>query len=397
MSEIKISRLLQHHELLREIPVADSKNGDIGSGLSNYLGHRYTSHDSRAGESLLDLVKAYQEDSHILVIHDADQDGVVSALILEEYLGSAGASAHLELKEIGCGSSFLHNATEAVKAYGDGYAVFVLDHAFRGELYALLKERFDHVVWVDHHIIQEADDVDIRLDNDSFFITPTFSTAELTWRMTSVARSAVSDPKELYVIDRIAYLTHFHDTWQYRKGSGVLHDQLTKDARELACWFDVEYRHTEILRNLFALAKDSSESVGFMVTVCRLGESVMKSREFIQKNICRESVFFMTWKYRDHEYKIAYAFHSDGRSQLAAAILDEFKDTANTAIVAFLSNRDGKVRFAVRGTDGGPPVNVICERFGGGGHRNAAGFTVAPADLGRFLQDQTFKEEDSDG
>jgi len=391
MENIKITKLLQYHELLRGVAVPLVENGDIGAGLSNYLGAKYTSHDCCAGEALLELTKNYVAGARILIIHDSDQDGVVAALILEDYLKVSGISEDVSLVEIGSGSAFFKNAEETVSSYDDDYAVFILDHSFNAELYGILKNKFSHVVWVDHHLIQEKDDVEIRIDNDTIFITDVYSTAELTWRMVATARSASCRPKELYVTERIAYLTHFHDTWQYKNGDGVLHKQLSKEAKDLSCWFDVEVRHTEILRQLFSFAGNATESIGFLTKLLQMGEAVTKSRELIQANIVKESVFFMTWKYKEHEYKIAYAFHSDGRSQLASVILDHFKEKINTAIVVFLSTRDGRARLTVRGTDDGPPVNVICELFNGGGHRNAAGFTVQPSDLGRYLQDQTFE------
>lgn len=38
--------------------------------------------------------------------------------------------------------------------------------------------------------------------------------------------------------------------------------------------------------------------------------------------------------------------------------------------------KDGKRAFSLRSTDAGEDVSLIAAKFGGGGHRNAAGFSI---------------------
>lgn len=75
-----------------------------------------------------------------------------------------------------------------------------------------------------------------------------------------------------------------------------------------------------------------------------------------------ESVSFRTIEYSNH--------HSD----LGNKILEDFPDIAFAVIV--VHKGPGKYKLSFRSSDSRMSVSTLCERFGGGGHRNAAGLNV---------------------
>jgi oligoribonuclease NrnB/cAMP/cGMP phosphodiesterase (DHH superfamily) len=44
--------------------------------------------------------------------------------------------------------------------------------------------------------------------------------------------------------------------------------------------------------------------------------------------------------------------------------------------VAWFQRQDGKYQFSLRSTEAGVDVSLVAKSFGGGGHKNAAGFEV---------------------
>lgn len=72
-------------------------------------------------------------------------------------------------------------------------------------------------------------------------------------------------------------------------------------------------------------------------------------------------------------------------SDVAHAMLHVFPDAPFAA--SWFMRGDGKIQFSLRSTDDKVDVSEIAKRFGGGGHRNAAGFQLDWSDL---LRDMLF-------
>ncbi len=60
-------------------------------------------------------------------------------------------------------------------------------------------------------------------------------------------------------------------------------------------------------------------------------------------------------------------------SDVCHALLDRHPDAP---FVVSYSERDGVRLYSLRSTDGRDDVSIVARKYGGGGHRNAAGFSV---------------------
>ncbi len=402
MEKILLSKLLNHHELLRSIPTSGAHHGVEIRGLScSITGAAYTSHEMAIADSLADIIDKYKGSvPSIDIIHDADQDGNVAGYIMKHFI-DVDCSMAARMHEIGHGPSFKDTVLKMVTAgelHGD--IVFVLDQSFNAEIYNHLCIAYKHVIWIDHHILTKENDIEVQNENDVFLINPTFSTTGWVHRIVSTIRGRYCDPRERHVLETIAYLTHFHDTWQYQKGEGALHVHVSSQARQFSAWFDLEIKSRKMVEALIYTSSDTPSSFKMFSAICQMGESILSSRKMIHDRILTESVQFFEWKLDNTVYKIAAVMHSDARSVLCEELLSKYKcNGVNTAIVVFYSTRDQKMRFSVRGTDDGPAVNLICEHLGGAGHRNSAGFGVPPEVIGGYLQDRVFKsvKEENNG
>jgi len=402
MEKILLSKLLSHHELLRSIPAASEHDAVKLRGLScSITGALYTSHETAIADNLAELIEKFKGQQPTFdIIHDSDQDGNAAAYIMKHFL-DVDCSITPKLYEIGHGPSFKSNVLKMVKS-GElyGQVVFVLDQSFNAEIYDYLSISYKHVVWIDHHILTSENDIKVQPEHDIFVINPTFSAAGWVHRIVSSIRGRYCDPRERYVLETVAYLTHFHDTWQYGKGDGPLHEHVSTQARQFAAWFDLEIKSRKMLEALIYTSTDTTESMKMFSSICQMGEAIICSRKMIHSRILKEFIQFFEWNLDGVVYKIAAVMHSDARSVLCEEILKSYKDIGvNTAMVVFYSTRDQKMRVSVRGTDDGPPVNPICEHLGGAGHRNSAGFGVPPEVIGGYLQDRVFKsvKEENNG
>lgn len=399
MENISIFKFLAHQELFRNIKVPPSSSTETGAGLGcSITGVPYTSQDKNVGEDLYNVISKAADGDKVLIIHDADQDGIVSGLLLEDYITDVSDRVVVNMLERMHGPAFLTGALATVELYREGYAAFILDQSFNKELYEKLCSRFKHVFWIDHHPVTTENDVEIRAGIDSFYIYDAYSTANLVWRMTAIARSISHrddlSSKHLNIeIETLAYLTHFNDTWQYSNNDHPAHAYISKSARDLASWFDLAVDRKDVLRSFLDCAASEKKNTFILLNALKeAGDAITKTREMIHQRLVQECIGQVTWRYKGEVYRIGYAMHSDARSKLAQDILGKYPDL-NTAMIVFYSERDGKMRFSLRGRDDGPAVSEICEFLGGAGHRNAAGFGTDPSLVGLYLQDRAFSSE----
>lgn len=361
---------------------------------SSYNGFSYTSFDIESGELLKKFLEALTPGSQVIVIHDTDMDGTMAGLLLSRYLlNNCKAAVIVHDAPVAHGGSFHEKAIEEIKNRDECEGVIVLDHAFNGEVYQEAISKGKKLLWVDHHPVPEHYQ-DTVIDPEQFMpvIDSTYSTAELVSRMCMSHSFLVDGVEPLSNVEQmLAYYTHFHDSWQYPKGEGFEHESYCKRVRGLVSWFYSEPMKREILDDIMNMGY--TEGLHAVYALIDAGESFAKFQSIISKNVSLYNVGFLKWKLDDVEYRIGYTFHSSDRSNVAKEILQVHKDKINAALVIYRHIEDDLVYFSLRGSDQLPPVNAIASHLGGGGHRNAAGFTVKPSEIGQYLQDCFFENK----
>lgn len=360
----------------------------------SYNGLPYTSFDIESGELLKKFIASLAHGAQIVVIHDTDMDGTMAGLLLSRYLlNNCKADIIVHDAPVGHGGSFHEKAIGEIKKHSECEGVIVLDHSFHGEVYQETVGSGKKLLWVDHHPVPKSYQ-DMSVDTEQFMpvIDSTYSTAELVSRMCTSHCFLVDDVKPLSNVEQmLAYYTHFHDTWQYSKGVGIDHESYCNRVRGLVSWFYGEPMNREILGDVMDM--EYTEGLRAVYALIDAGESFSKFQDIISKNVSFHNVGFLKWKLDDVEYRIGYVFHSSDRSNIAKEILRGHKEKVNVALVIYRNTEDELIYFSLRGDEQSPPVNDLAVHLGGGGHRNAAGFTVKPGEIGKYLQDCFFEKK----
>ncbi len=387
-----ISNLITHAHNLKLIPATDEFfNKPVPT---SYTGNRYTSFDIESGDILKKFIAPLRVNEEVIIIHDTDMHGTVAGLILTRYLrNNCELAVTIHDAPIGHGGSIHGKVIEELKKHDSCKNVVILDHAFNGDIYNEIIKNGKQLLWIDHHPVQKPFE-NMEVDTVQFMhvIDPTYSTAELVSRSCESHHYLVDDTKPLSNIEKmVAYYTHFHDTWQYTKGSGIDHESYCQRVRGLVSWFYNEPRKAEILNEIMEM--DFSKSLSAIYALIDAGESFSKFQSVISKNVSVNNVGFLKWKLDDVEYRIGYIFHSNDRSNVAKDILLEHHDKVDVALVIYRNTEEDLIYFSMRGTDFSPPINELAAHLGGGGHRNAAGFTVKPTEMGQYLQDRIFEKK----
>jgi oligoribonuclease NrnB/cAMP/cGMP phosphodiesterase (DHH superfamily) len=393
---MSIKSLLAHHELLRNVPMSGPEVERHGSsGTEGHPFKSYTSHELSVAERMDELEKKLQSTvlSKVLVIHDIDLDGTVAGVQMMRWLDQSVISTDRTDVGILHGHGFEAEAKRYIESR-QWTAVIILDHIFNSNTYKLCQDHTDYTVWFDHHPVPEKDqETEVETDNSIFFITPTYSTAELVWRAISILynRQSATTLSRYYCQERLAYTTHHYDTWSWRKNDGKPNAQ-DLDAVRLNDWFSLEKKSKDIL---YAMLCSQDSVDGYTAFACYYklldcGDAISKVREMIHKTVNDEFTGKCWWSFEGEEHKVAYVMHSDSRSMLSDAILSQMPDV-DIVCVVFYSVRDKLMRLSLRSRENGPSLSRLCEFLGGGGHAHAAGFSVQPSDLGLYLQSRVFK------
>lgn len=108
------------------------------------------------------------------------------------------------------------------------------------------------------------------------------------------------------------------------------------------------------------------------------GRIVLHAHEFNVGKFLMSARYMVVDGQKVPSANVPYHYASD----TAHALLDAAKDAPFA--VAWFINDQGLVQFSMRSEDSRTDVSKIAKKFGGGGHRNAAGFQMPAND--RFLQ-----------
>ena len=234
----------------------------------------------------------------------------------------------------------------------EGAPVRILDFSFPRATLLAMKERHPNLVVVDHHKTAQAD-----LDGLDFCIFDMeHSGATLAW-----AWFNGSDPGDAprflrYIEDR--------DLWRWR----------LEWSKEISAWLFSHPRDFATWKRLYdSFEVESPTSAGGVVrSLNRMnvqeGVAILRARDQFVESICEGVIWVEIANHIVPAANTSVLF-----SEVPTRLL-ELHPSAPFA--ASFRNLDGKQVWSLRSTDNRVDVSAVAKRFGGGGHRNAAGFTV---------------------
>lgn len=230
-------------------------------------------------------------------------------------------------------------------SYGDeppdvtGRTVFIVDFSYKRDVLLRMATSADHITVIDHHKTAKEDLENIELENLTVDFDMAQSGAVLAWKYFRV--SAV--PLLLqHIQDR--------DLWQF-KISGT---------REILSAFN-SYDQTLAMWDELILHASTAELHH---------EGAAIERKY-QKDLASLDSLVQRGMIAEHEVPVANVngmFASDFGNRMLMANTEPFSAT-------YYDTPKGR-KFSLRSTDTGVDVSAIAKSFGGGGHRNAAGFFI---------------------
>lgn len=367
----------------------------------------YDAEKMQAANMVLSTVED-AESRNVYIVHDIDLDGntsyslIFSLLYAAQIFSSSRSIRHaVDHIPVSPGRNFVKSVKDSLLEKDIDYttsSVFILDHSFNAALYKDLCDRFQQVIWIDHHqvnLTEEENDIDYRA-SDLIYISDLFST---TGHCFDICSSAAEHfvPKLKTVVNfsalkRFVKLVNHHDTWQFNKGS-QLDDE---EARSLATWFDLtpgsKGKLHEFIYDCFTDLELTEElHLTRLFNVISRGSEFIRTREMVVKKMLPESMGKVKWTIKDREYYVGYVMHSDNRSNLGHEILTAYPEL-DVAVVFFYSSSAKSILASVRGRQGTSYANDISKYFKGGGHLSASGFSVSPELFSKLLTDFDFND-----
>lgn len=246
--------------------------------------------------------------------------------------------------------------------------IYLVDFSFKYDRMVRISEQVSRLTIIDHHKTAKEDLQQIK-DKAAFFpnIEMVFdmskSGAVLTWEY---FHPDTEVPLVLqYVEDR--------DLWKWKLDrSSEINEGLTSLPLTLESWDGLMFNaHTKKMR----IGKDEKAGIDVL---CERGQVLLDRKKRVVESICQQTMqinldgvtlpLVNTTEYM-----------SDVGSRLSELCIGEPK-----AAAYFMVKKDKVVHIGLRSI-GDYDVSAICFKFGGGGHKNAAGFTTTLDALVKLL------------
>lgn len=224
-----------------------------------------------------------------------------------------------------------------------GKDVYMLDFAYDYETTTQMLEASKSMVVLDHHKTAEAELSRIKLEPDG----RRFILFDMERSGAGLARDYFAAGLNSWLVD----YTQDRDLWRFA----------LPQSKEVNAYIGT-------LKQTFATYEDAHNTLT-TADAARLGVGANAYREMYVEKMCK------------HARRLRFAGYDDipvvnapyiGISELVGAL-------AETALfaVGWFQRGDGKIAFGLR-SRGDFDVSEVARRFGGGGHKGAAGFTVDP-------------------
>ena len=282
-----------------------------------------------------------------IIYHKDCMDGVSSASIAENALSPEALITLIPLQYSKEDELFKVDLTKQDICY-------FVDFSLKRDKMLQLADLVDRVIVIDHHKTAQAELVDLP-DNVEVNFNMTESGATLTWQYFHTAPTPLIFE---YIKDRDLWLWKLNNSKEFNEALAFLvipNDTLSFKQVLLKSEFSELVELGKILIEKQSRQVQSKLTKVADLSLCNIDLKVINVTENI--------------------------------SELGNAICTEY----NKPALMYFITQDMKVICSLRSTNDLPDVSTIAVTFGGGGHRNACGFTV---DLQTFVQNiiKTVKE-----
>ena len=238
-----------------------------------------------------------------------------------------------------------------------GREVYILDFSYKRSVVRGLMRIADKLVILDHHATAAVELDGVIKEESGFFAYTSFEPPTIVFDMEKSGGRLAWEyffPGE--PAPWLVEYTEDRDLWRWRLDhSRAINDALGSHERSFAVWDDFHYLNPDAI--LGVLRAD--------------GYAIGRYKHQLIDSICRNA--------REIEiagYKVLAANTSVLFSEVAGKLAEGRPFGA-----AWLVRADGKRQWSLRSTNEGVDVSEVARSFGGGGHRNAAGFEDMPINM----------------
>lgn len=230
--------------------------------------------------------------------------------------------------------------------------VYVLDFSYPMETMVQLANRCKKLVWIDHHktALEAAENFEYPLPkNFRFFTDLQRSGCGLAWDYFFDDR--IRPNWVNWIEDRDLWQFNYPSTKQFNAG-------LSSHPRDMATWSRVIARPDDLIAD---------------------GAAILRAHENTVQQIAKNATNISICAQEGLVANCSGQFASDVGHALASK--------SGTFGATWYQDEAGRIKFSLRSTDAGPDVSELARYYGGGGHRNAAGFVLPDVNALGWVRD----------
>jgi oligoribonuclease NrnB/cAMP/cGMP phosphodiesterase (DHH superfamily) len=286
-------------------------------------------------------------DKLLCVYHFPCPDGFSAAWVVREALGEE----NVEFVPMNYGQPY------DIEMFRDR-AVYLVDFSFKAKEMLAICDIADNVLVIDHHKTAEAELSGLMHDKLMTIFDMDHSGAVLTWNYFFAAQGIATTSGKVNGIDVPLFLKYIEDRdlWKWKLPA----------SREI-CMAISSYDYT-------------FENWSMLDAMCGLdlykleleGRTLKRQFDKTLRAMLKETMYM--GDFAGHHVPIAnvpYAYASDAGNLMCDGPMSKAPFS-----VTYYDTANGFRKYSLRSTDAGLDVSEIAKMYGGGGHRNAAGFSL---------------------
>lgn len=297
---------------------------------------------------------------HVVIYHHPCSDGIAAAWVVNEYLKARHVTEIVNLP-MNHGDPFDPNVCE-------GAIVWMVDFSLPLPTMDIIARTAEHLHWYDHHITAKPimEEISIRYKRTDTSFSKEVSGALLTWNLLNPGVGAPSFI--LYVSDR--------DTWKHRyPESARFYDAMRLVPLTLDAWTE-QIEHSETTRRVINGVPEP-KGYNFYRYMLHSGEVDETIRQY--RSVEMDAMIALTIRTLPMHYQNEAGVEQTiiiPTIQVPVSFASEALDSLKIDALPVASYQDTQTHrlFSLRSKTF--DCTLIACYYGGGGHRNAAGFRV---------------------